>query len=138
MASGIRGERGGDRVRPPAVAAERITIVENSGQPMHPLPRPLAIAPSCQLQLQLLMQQVHGQSPGLHRRRLIQSSFNLIGLLELICIEPLRRPASRFACARRVAQQLQLHSHSVAAEGRFMQSQLIQPIALILQRLIRE
>ena len=66
---------------------ERITVIENSGQPLDPLPRPRAIAPSRQLQVQLLVQQVHGQSPGLRCRGLVQGGFQqLIGLLELIGI----------------------------------------------------
>ena len=87
------------------------------------------------------MEQVHGQSPGLRCRRLIQSGFQqLIRLLELIRIQPLRRPRQSFRPlqALQIPQQLHLNSNSVAAQGRFMQSQLIEPISLIPQRLIRE
>ena len=57
MASGIpRGTQQGIGFGLRLQLLERVAVIENSGQALHPLARPLTITPGRQLQLQLLMQ----------------------------------------------------------------------------------
>ena len=54
---------------------EAETVIQTRCQSNHPLPGAFAIPSSGQLQLQLQLQKLHGQAPGLCRRRLIQCGF---------------------------------------------------------------